>query len=261
MRILRGVEKGRVAATPFTFEIPQQGAGQGSFTYTEQINASREAGYEEGFRAGKAEAEQNAVAERLELLRKTADALQQAASQAAVARADALSVSVVDAIELAFELTETLLQHELSIRESATTDSLARALALVPTDEDLIVHLHPGDALEPSELHMLVPDTIVKIVKDPAVELGGCIVEAGPCRIDAQLGTALQRAREIIDSIAGSDAAKNRREARLAKAQEEAALALANARGEAQAQAQVAADKEVAEASAGPDPQTWEEAS
>jgi flagellar assembly protein FliH len=46
-----------------------------------------------------------------------------------------------------------------------------------------------------------VADASVKVVHDPAIEIGGCVVEAGPCRIDAQVGPAMERARALIDSV------------------------------------------------------------
>ena len=47
----------------------------------------------------------------------------------------------------------------------------------------------------------LVVDANVKVVSDPSVEIGGCVVDAGPCRIDAQVGPALRRARELISEL------------------------------------------------------------
>jgi flagellar assembly protein FliH len=36
------------------------------------------------------------------------------------------------------------------------------------------------------------------VIPDPAVEAGGCILEVGDSRIDAQLGSALDRVRAAL---------------------------------------------------------------
>jgi flagellar assembly protein FliH len=76
-----------------------------------------------------------------------------------------------------------------------------RAVALVPEGEDLVVRLHPDDVITADDLQVLVAEASVKVVHDSEVEIGGCVVEAGPCRIDAQIGPAMARARALIDSV------------------------------------------------------------
>jgi flagellar biosynthesis/type III secretory pathway protein FliH len=39
---------------------------------------------------------------------------------------------------------------------------------------------------------------VITIVPDPGIEPGGCILEAGSARVDAQLGTALGRAKRAL---------------------------------------------------------------
>jgi len=43
-----------------------------------------------------------------------------------------------------------------------------------------------------------LPEASVHVIADPSVEAGGCVVEAGPCRIDAQIGPAIERARALL---------------------------------------------------------------
>jgi flagellar assembly protein FliH len=43
-----------------------------------------------------------------------------------------------------------------------------------------------------------MPGGSVTVVPDSSVEIGGCIVEAGNRTIDAQLGPALERLREVL---------------------------------------------------------------
>ena len=40
----------------------------------------------------------------------------------------------------------------------------------------------------------------VRLVADPRVEPAGAVAETGVCRVDAQLGPALERVREVLRS-------------------------------------------------------------
>jgi flagellar assembly protein FliH len=56
-----------------------------------------------------------------------------------------------------------------------------------------VARLHPSDAAVLAEA-----EAGVTIIADPAVEPGGCILEVGESRIDAQLGPALDRVRAAL---------------------------------------------------------------
>jgi flagellar assembly protein FliH len=199
-RILRGVESERMSTEAVSLELPDGIRGR-SVTVAEQLEAARRAGYDEGWRAAKAAAATGSEAERDAQLARVADALVHAVVMMKAARLESVGVAASDAVELAFELAGAILQRELALSDSVPTDALARAVALVPTGEDVVVRLHPGDAIDPADLQMLLPDSTVRVVADPAVEAGGCVVEAGPCRVDAQIGAALARARQLIDTL------------------------------------------------------------
>lgn len=202
VRILRGGEEGAPAARTLSF-APLARPSERSQNIDDQLRAMRQAGYDEGYQAGLAEARRSLESAESEALRRITDALLQAAAAACDARNDMVRAAERDAVELAFELAESLLQRELTVSRSAAADALVRALGLVPRGEDLVVRLHPDEIIEVDDLQALVPDSAIRIVHDPAVELGGCLVEAGPCRIDAQIGTAIERARGVIESLIG----------------------------------------------------------
>jgi len=133
-------------------------------------------------------------------LRRVSDALVAAANALAEARVDTVQVAATEAVELAFQLTEAVLQRQLEVGPGAI-DAVRRALALAPEDEHLEVRVHPEDPIDSSELELVVPAGTFKVLADPRVERGGCVVTAGPCRIDAQIGPALQRARDVIKEL------------------------------------------------------------
>ena len=200
-RVLRGEAGRRARAETFGVSPLTPSGVRGSDQAPDPFAAARAAGFEEGFQAGLDDAAAGDEAAKAARVARLSDALVTAAATARGQRAAALAQAQKEAVELAFELAEALLGRELRLNPSLSIEAVTRALALVPQGEDLVVRLHPGDVITPEQLETLVADTTMRIVHDPAVEEGGCVVEVGPCRIDAQMGPALERARALIDSV------------------------------------------------------------
>ena len=178
------VEHGATNATPKKHQTP-----------AERVDAARQEGYEDGFAAGLEAARASREAARQESLRKGADALHQAAAAIEAGRAQAIAVVEEDAATLAVELTRTLLDHELSLADSEVSAAIRRALRLTAPGEDLVVRLHPDEVIDATELQAFVTDCRITVVPDESVEPGGCVIDSGPCRIDAQIESALGRVR------------------------------------------------------------------
>ncbi|HUO48084.1 MAG TPA: FliH/SctL family protein [Acidimicrobiales bacterium] len=210
-RILRGPESRRAAAAALTGDAPAMaapGSGAGAHApmrpsgspvgMADRIEAARAEGYTAGYEAGAAESASGFEAARAAQLARMADALVDAAASAAGARAEMVRELEAEAVHLAFELAEAIVRRELTLSRCVSVEALRRAIGLVPNGEDVLVRVHPGDVVDPRELAALLPEAEVKVVSDPAVEAGGCVVEAGPCRIDAQIGPAIERARALL---------------------------------------------------------------
>lgn len=165
----------------------------------EQLAAERRAGFEEGRESALADAHLAVELERTEALK--AMAAQLAASCAAMTsdRRAVVDEVVSEAVDLAFELVEVLLSDELAHSDSPVRNAVARAVAMAPDGEDIRVRVHPGTIITPAELEELAAVGAVSILPDPSIEPTGCIVEAGACRIDAQIGPALERVRAVLD--------------------------------------------------------------
>jgi flagellar biosynthesis/type III secretory pathway protein FliH len=161
----------------------------------ERLEAARQEGYDDGFAAGLEAARVSTESARQESLRKGADALHQASAAIDAGRTKAIAVVEEDAATLAVELARTLIDHELSLDESEVSAAIRRALRLTAPGEDLIVRLHPDEVIEATELQAFASDCRITVVPDESVEPGGCVIDAGPCRIDAQIETALARVR------------------------------------------------------------------
>jgi flagellar biosynthesis/type III secretory pathway protein FliH len=63
--------------------------------------------------------------------------------------------------------------------------------------------MHPDD-IALLDTAALPPDGRATVVPDRSIGRGGCIVEGGATTIDAQVGPALERARQVILDPGGS---------------------------------------------------------
>ena len=169
---------------------------------------ARQTGYQEGYLAAqeesKAALDSSVEADR----RRLCTALADAALVVSGTRVEAVATVTDEIVELALELAGVFLQRELTLSASLDAEALGRALALAPTDEDLTVRLHPDHTMEITQIEALAPGVAVKVIADPAIERGGCVLEVGPCRIDAQIKSALERAKALI---AGADTKEDQR--------------------------------------------------
>lgn len=164
------------------------------------------AGYEVGLRSGAAEAERVAAEHRraVDGLATALAAIERAAG--ALERRDAVSLADVerDAVALAVALATELVGRELAITEQPVVDALRRAMRLTPDRGLPRIRVHPDDeAAIRAELEagtIRCPDA-AEIVADPAVERGGCLVDVDACRIDAQLGPAIERLRAALGCV------------------------------------------------------------
>jgi flagellar assembly protein FliH len=166
---------------------------------------ARAAGWEHGRQEGRDAARQEAVEELAAAQRRGqqewARALSALRTSAATldAHQSPVFVDVESAVaRMAVEIAEVLLGRHLELGSWQALDAVQRALALAPRQSAVVVRLHPDSALVLPDLSDAMPGGSVTIVADPSIEPGGCVVEAGNRTIDAQLGPALQRLREVL---------------------------------------------------------------
>lgn len=177
--VARMVDPGSVALlTPAAISVP---------------GLAEDEAYIAGFQAGTQEAQAGPVLA-LEEARQRLDyctaALGVAVESLAKLREGAVSVEVGDAVALAFDLVETLVGRA---PEGISPEVVCGALALAPGEEVAVLRVHPDDC-------DVIRDQMIdaKVVPDDSVERGGCVVDVGPTRIDAQRGAALARLRQVL---------------------------------------------------------------
>jgi flagellar assembly protein FliH len=96
---------------------------------------------------------------------------------------------------LAFALLETLLGRELALAANPGRDAVIRVLALDEGLAPATVRLNP---LDMEALDALDLGRALTVVADASVEPGGAVVEVGRATLDGQLGSALERVRQVL---------------------------------------------------------------
>ena len=210
-RVLRGPLAGAVRGAdmhadltvlvpPVTTDDHEEPAVVSEEFITAREQAAR-VGYEDGFEAGWREASEQAHAQVAAHAAQLAEAL--AALDAATnALAERQSFVVADVEQqmttMALQIAEAIVGRELHTAHDPGVEAISRALRLAPKRADAIAHLNPGDVATLGDLAALAGDRNVTVVADAAVEPGGCVLDVGACRIDAQVGPALARVREAL---------------------------------------------------------------
>jgi flagellar assembly protein FliH len=160
-----------------------------------EVEVAREESFRDGYEAGKRDAERSLASVR-EHLQGALAALRQAVTQLESRRAEAMTVAEDEVAALAFSVAEAVVQRELQLAGAPGQEAVARALALLPGEVEVVIRMHPDEAAcveDPSD-----ENRRVVIVPDPEVERGGCIADAGACRIDTQVSSALERVRRVL---------------------------------------------------------------
>lgn len=152
-------------------------------------------------RAAEREAAATAESERREAARAREHALAVAALEKAATALTATAAEVAarigeQAADLAFELTRTLVGHELSVAADPGADVVARVLAVLPSGAGVTVRLHPRTAAGLGGAPLA--EHGVEVVADPALDLHDAVVETSTTAIDLRVSEAMDRLREAL---------------------------------------------------------------
>jgi flagellar assembly protein FliH len=167
-----------------------------------QMAEAAEQGYQAGFEegraaglaAGLAERDQIVAARRAELTQ-VLDGLDGAATALAERERQVTAELEAAATRLAFEIAEAVIGREVALAANPGIDAVNRALALAPDAPEVTVRLHPDDAAGVEGW----TGRAVTVVPDPAIERGGCLLDAGAARVDARISSALARVRAALE--------------------------------------------------------------
>jgi len=186
----------RSGRSPLEIEIPASTVPLDPIAARAQVQQGYDDGYQIGLTEGHAAGRVAAAAEVAEAVARV-EALCRSLGEAAedLRRRQALELKGLEdtLARAAFDLAAAVVGRELQLSSSPGADALARALALVPAGSAATARLHPGDVAS-----LGAESEAVAVIADPAIEPGGCILEVGDSRIDAQLGSALDRVRAAL---------------------------------------------------------------
>jgi len=101
----------------------------------------------------------------------------------------------------ALDLASAVLQREIEPSESSARTLLERALALPVEATPTVLRLHPDDLLHVNlliESGQAVVPAGLRLVGDSRLSVGDAITEHEDGALDARIGTALARAREVL---------------------------------------------------------------
>ena len=173
-------------------------------------SAARSQGYAVGWAEGRQEAlvrasEAAAAAEQRQ--RDEEDRREREHRAAAAALADAVvalrdapqdSITRIadQATDLAFELTQALVAHELSVAADPGAAVIARVLAALPDDTGVTVRVHPTTGA--SSAAGLLVEHGVRLVVDPGLGPGDAVVETERAAVDLCVTSAMERLREVL---------------------------------------------------------------
>jgi flagellar assembly protein FliH len=151
-------------------------------------------GYEDGFAAGRDEAVAAVHAEADALLQRLAAAVEMCEAR----QQRSFDALTDDVARFAFATVEAILGRELTLASEPTRDAIARALRLAPDRLDATIVVHPDDLALLGPIDDLAGARTVELAADGTIERGGCIVRVADCEVDAQLGSALERLRHVL---------------------------------------------------------------
>jgi flagellar assembly protein FliH len=163
-------------------------------------------GWAEGRRAGleaaHTEATQAAHERAAEVARQDAahtqavQALQNAAAQLHGTTVQVCAAVEAQALDLALQLVEAVLQREVALASDPAMDAVRRALALVPAGATVTVRLHPADRAGIDATAFA--DHAVRLQEDATLSRGDAVAETDTTTVDATVAAAVARVREVL---------------------------------------------------------------
>ena len=120
------------------------------------------------------------------------------------ARGEMISLAEKQVVELALEIAHKIVGRELVQDKETIVSICAQAIENLRTQRDLVLRVHPEDAVALRENRKRLMDLIgrakdLSVKEDPAIPRGGCIIESeSGATIDARLETQLEMLRSAI---------------------------------------------------------------
>lgn len=202
-----------VAIARFDEQFPVRGGDRrGSATPEQAWTAGYEVGFEQGMACGRAATEADIAASDRRAV-SVAFAIAGAAERVAEDLQMQLDRASGTLLATAFEVAFAVIGRDLRERPRTGEDALREALALVARHEPCIARLHPSDIELLGGEDGTAPEVLgggrvdFRIVGDPTVDSGDCVIETDTARIEHRLLDALARVRQALAATEPDSAA------------------------------------------------------
>lgn len=160
-------------------------------------------GHAEGLEAGRKEGHDEALKQAESSLTQLQQAWVNAAKQWDAERREMLREARQSVLRLAIRMAEKIVRRVPAVEPRIVQDQVAAALEHVARPCDVTVRIHPEDRdlvehAIPQAAEQLAHGEHVILKEDTSIERGGCVIDYGKGRIDATLGTQLDRLVEAL---------------------------------------------------------------
>lgn len=163
---------------------------------------AREEGYQAGYHSGHAIGKRNGYAEGLGEAKAEALRIQQAADSLDQALQEFDQQVADELLALAVEIARQVVRKEIAARPETILGIVNEALTYLP-HQHAAIHLNPEDAsLVRSYLGDVLTHAGHRILEEPTLKRGDCLLEAGGSQIDATTATRWHRVVENLGSFA-----------------------------------------------------------
>jgi len=154
---------------------------------------------QEGYRDGRLQGHAEALAESRDRCRHVAQALETAAERLHNLEEEFRSQAAEAIVSLALAVAERVCREAVAQDPTAILSTVRAALTLLPEAEEVTLRVHPDLAAMVQShreelLGLLEGARSLRILPDPAVESGGCLVEGPGGLVDATLAAQLAEA-------------------------------------------------------------------
>jgi len=159
----------------------------------------RDEAYKEGYDAGHTEAAEEVIGEANGLL----DALKELNSELRAEQERLLSEAEPRLVELAVQIAEKILHHELTQDAGAVRATVAAALSKLTERDRVTIRANPSDVAIINEFKLDVAEAFdgvheVSIVSDENIARGGCIVETDMLRVNGDIAAQLKQIEQQL---------------------------------------------------------------
>jgi len=179
------------------FELLEDTGGEPEISPEEQLRQIHEAGRQEGYAKGLAEATTTVEA----LVTRYNAAL----SDLETVREELVTATETDVVNLSLLVAREAIRNEPESRRGFTEEMTVHCLKLLRSADQITLRIGPEDL----EAILNLPDavatenTVVRLIEDPSITLGGVVAECALGRVDA---TFERRLSDIAQQLLGADA-------------------------------------------------------